>query len=113
MSYDFRKNGLRRQDAVGMDVLVDQYIRQMKLSSGLKRQRAEDAWKAVSGAGRYTLDVALYNGMLTCTLSSSVVRNQLHFQRDLLLKGINEYLKDDELFRKDGAQEMIKTLILR
>ncbi len=113
MAYDGRKNGLRRQEAVGMDTLVDQFIREMKLSSGLKRKRAEDAWKAVSGAGHYTLDVNLYNGIMTCTLSSSVVRNQLYFQRTLLLQSLNEYLRNDELFSSDGKQELINALILK
>ncbi len=113
MAYDVRKNGLRRQDAVGMDVLVDQFIRQMKLASGLKKQRAEEAWKAVSGAGAYTLDVNLYKGTMICTLSSSVVRSQLHMQRTLLLESLNEYLKKDELFHTDGQYEKINALILR
>ncbi len=113
MAYDGRKNGLRRQEAVGMDKLVDQFIRDMKLASGLRRQRVEDAWKTVSGAGQYTLDVNLYNGIMTCTLSSSVVRNQLFHQRTLLVQSLNEYLKNDELFTADGRQEIIRALILR
>ncbi len=113
MAYDSRGNGLRRQEAVGMDILVDQFIRDMKLASGLKRQRAEEAWKTVSGAGQYTLEVTLYKGVMTCTLSSSVVRNRLFNMRMLLLESLNEYLKDDGLFIADGQQELIKTLILR
>ncbi len=113
MAYEGKYNGLRRQEAVGMDTLVDQLIRNMKLSSGLKKQRAEEAWNMVSGAGQYTLNVNLYNGVMTCTLSSSVVRNQLFHQRTLLLQSLNEYLKNDDLFIEDGRQEMIKTLILK
>ena len=44
MAYDSRKNGLRRQEAVGMEELVTQFIRDMKLSSGLGKQRACEAW---------------------------------------------------------------------
>ncbi len=113
MAYDSRSNGLRRQEAVGMDKLVDQFIREMKLASGLKRQRAEEAWKAVSGAGQYTLEVTLNRNVMTCTLSSSVVRNRLYMQRTLLIQSLNEYLKNDELFSSEGRQEIIGTLILR
>ncbi len=113
MAYDGRKNGLRRQEAVGMDTLVDQFIRDMKLASGLKRQRAEEAWKEVSGAGRYTLDVSLYNGVMTCTMGSSVVRNRLFHQRTLLVQSMNEYLKKDALFMAEGQDDIIKTLILK
>ncbi len=113
MAYDFRNNGLRRQEAVGMDKLVDQFIKEMKLASGLKRQRAEEAWKVVSGAGNYTLDVTLNKGVMTCTLSSSVVRNQLFLQRTLLVQSLNEYLRNDALFTADDCQGLIKTLILK
>ncbi len=113
MAYDGRNNGLRRQEAVGMDTLVDQFIRNMKLSSGLKRQRAEEAWTAVSGAGQYTLGVNLYKGVMTCVLSSSVVRNRLFHQRTLLQQSLNEYLKKDPLFLEEGQDEIIKTLILK
>ncbi len=114
MAYDGRKNMMRRQEAVRMNTLVDQFIRDMKLASGLKRQRAEEAWNAVSGAGQYTLSVTLYNGVMTCTLSSSVVRNQLFHQRTLLLQSLNEYLKDDDIFcDEDGQREIIRTLILK
>ncbi len=113
MAYDGRKNGLRRQEAVGMDKLVDQFIHDMKLASGLKKQRAEEAWNEVSGAGRYTLEVSLYNGIMTCVLSSSVVRNQLFHQRMLLVQSLNEYLKNDDLFTAEGQEDVIKTLILK
>ncbi len=113
MAYDIRKNGLRRQEAVAMDQLVDQFIRQMKLSSGLKKQRAEEAWGKVSGAGRYTLGVSLFKGVMTCTLSSSVVRNQLYMQREALLQALNEILAKDELFFTDGKFDKVNTLILR
>ena len=32
-------NGIRRKDAVGMQELVSQYIREMKIASGINRQR--------------------------------------------------------------------------
>ena len=51
--------GIRKHDAVAMEELVTQFIREMKLASGLEKQRAAEAWNVVSGAGRYTLDVRL------------------------------------------------------
>ncbi len=113
MAYDSRGNGLRRQEAVGMDKLVDQFIRKMKLSSGLKKQRAADAWNKVSGAGMYTLEVNLNRGVMTCTLKSSVVRNQLFLQREALVQALNDELMKDELFYSEGKYDKINTLILR
>ena len=111
MAYDGRQNNLRRHEAVGMDELVNQFIRDMKLASGLEKQRAAEVWNEVSGAGRYTLDVRFEKGVLTCMISSSVVRNQLYFQRDVLLDRLNEALSGDALF--NGRKDIVKTLILR
>jgi poly(A) polymerase Pap1 len=113
MAYDSRKNSLRRQEAVGMEELVTQFIRDMKLSSGLGKQRACEAWTKVSGAGRYTLDVNFDKGVMVCVISSSVVRNQLYFQRDRLLKSLNEHLATDELLAGALGGDVVKILILR
>lgn len=107
-------NRIGRKDAQGMQELVSQYIREMKLSAGFNRQRVFEAWDAVSGASRYTVDRFFRDGMLYCTISSSVVRNQLYFQRDVLLAKMNEYLDNDEMFVRDAkGGPVIKNLILK
>ena len=113
MAYDSRKNGLRRQEAVGMEELVSQFIREMKLGAGLDRQRVCDAWGKVSGAGRYTLDVTFDKGVMVCVISSSVVRNRLYLQRDSLVKSLNEYLASDALFADRDGKVVVRNLILR
>lgn len=114
MAFDGRQNKLRRRDAVGMEELIGQFIREMKLSSGLNRQRAAEIWSEVSGAGKYTLSVILDKGVMTCSISSSLVRNQLYFQRDVLLQKINERLSNDSIFVFDPEKgPAVKTLILR
>lgn len=115
MAYDSRANKMRRQNAVGMDELVKQFIREMRLSAGLNRQRIEDAWNQVSGASRYTLGTDFSNGTLYCTLSSSIVRNQLYFQKDFILKEINDFLKKDDLFIWDWESkgDCVKVLVLK
>ena len=99
---------------MGMDDLVSQFVREMKLTSGLNRQRVADAWTQVSGAGKYTLSTTYERGVLTCYISSSLVRNQLYFQRDVLLKKVNEFLAADNLFasEQEGGQA-VKTLVLK
>lgn len=113
MGNDSANKGFRRHDAVAMDELVTQFIREMKLASGLEKQRAAEAWNAVSGAGRYTLDVRLERGTMTCFISSSVVRNQLYFQRDILLQKLNEVLSKDSLFAGKPEGQIVRNLILR
>jgi hypothetical protein len=107
-------NRIGRKEAQGMMELVEQYIREMKLTSGFNRQRVFEAWDIVSGASRYTVDRFFRDGMLYCTISSSVVRNQLYFQRDILVRKMNEYLRSDSVMicGKDDS-DMIKNLILK
>ena len=114
MAFDGRSNKLRRKEAIGMDELVSQFVRDMKLVSGLNRQRVADVWGQVSRAGKYTLSTTYERGVLTCYISSSLVRNQLYFQRDVLVHKMNECLKADELFENpsDGSPA-IKTLVLK
>ena len=115
MAYDGRTNKMRRQEAVGMDELVKEVIRQMRLSSGLNRQHIEEAWNEVSGASKYTLGVNYADGTLYCSLSSSIVRNQLYFQKDFILKEINDSLRKDEMFIWDWEKngDCVKVLVLR
>lgn len=103
-----------RKDAQGMHELIGQYIREMKLASGFNRQRIFEAWDAVSGASRYTVGRFFKDGMLYCTISSSVVRNQLYFQRDVLVRKMNEYLEKDDMLLRDAKDEpFVKNLILK
>ena len=97
-----------------MQDLVQMYIKSMKLSSGLNRQRIYEAWNDASGAQKYTLKRYFRDGRLYITVSSSVIRNQLYFQKSVLLEKMNGFLKNDELFTKDGLPEpYISELILK
>ena len=114
MAYDSRSNKMRKQDAVALDELVKQFICDMKMDAGLNRQRFIEVWDSVSGAGRYTLDVNYDKGVLYCTIGSSVVRNQLYFQRDVLAETMNQALAEDDLFIWDWSKgPCVKTVVLR
>lgn len=113
MAYDGRTNRLRRKEAVAMDELVREFIKEMRLASGVNCRRVAEAWNAVSGAARYTLGVSFDKGTIYCTISSSVVRNQLYFQREALLKSLDEYLKNDSLFVREWDGPIVKNLIFR
>lgn len=113
MAMEYKGNTLQRRDAVGMDELVEQFIRDMKLASGINRQRVIAAWNSVSGASRYMVDVYLKGKTLYCTIGSSVVRNQLYFQKDVLLAQLNNCLGSDDMFIKDDEGPYVTELILR
>ena len=74
----------------------------------------DTAWDAASGAARYTVRRFYRDGKLYITVDSSVVRSQLSFQRDALLKKINALLAEDSLFTRDDARVgFVKELILK
>ena len=105
---------IHRKEAVGMDKIVSDYIKSMKLAAGLNTQRIFAAWDACSGAGPFTLKRFFRGGKLYITLNSSVIRNQLFFQKDVLVEKMNAFLSQDELFTDDNKSVgFITELILK
>ncbi|MBQ4389823.1 MAG: DUF721 domain-containing protein [Bacteroidales bacterium] len=105
---------IHRKEPMGMDALVKEYIKSMKLSAGLNTQRIFAAWDACSGAAPFTLKRFFRGGKLYITLSSSVIRNQLYFQKAELMEKMNAFLSKDELFTQDDRTvSFIEELILR
>jgi hypothetical protein len=105
---------IHRKEAVGMDRIVADYIKSMKLAAGLNTQRVFAAWDACSGAGPYTLRRFYRGGKLYITLNSSVLRSQLYMQKDLLMEKMNAFLRQDNLFTEDNKTvSFIQELILK
>ena len=105
---------IARKQAMSMEELIPLYIKSMKLSAGLNTQRIFAAWDEASGAASFTLKRFFRDGRLYVTLSSSVVRNRLSFQKDALVEGINSILARDELFIKDDPRvSYVRELILK
>lgn len=105
---------LTKREPRPMDELIRYYIKSMQLTPALNTQRVFAAWDAVSGAASYTLRRFFRDGILYITVNSSVVRNQLWFQRDALVQGINEFLAKDELFNADKCPEgPVRQLVLK
>ena len=105
---------LHRKEAVSMDEIVHQYIKSMRLAAGLNTQRIFAAWDACSGAGEFTLKRFFRDGKLYITLNSSVIRNQLYFQKDVLVEKMNGFLSNDGLFTSDNRTVgYISELILK
>ena len=103
---DFENIRFTRKEALSMEEVVSRYIKSMKLAAGLNTHRIYEAWDACSGAAPFTLKRFFKAGKLYITLRSSVVRNQLYFQKDLLVEKINAYLSDDPLHRRQPLREL-------
>jgi len=85
-----------------------------KLSFQFNSRRIYSAWAAASGADAYTLKRYYRDGKLYITVDSSVVRNQLSCQKQILIDKINAILTEDPLFiRKESDTVFVKELILK
>lgn len=92
---------MERKEAIGMDQLIEDYIKEMRLASGIGRIRVFAAWDQASGAGAYTIGKYLKDNVLYCNISSSALRQQLYFQRAEILQNMNEILKEEGISLKD------------
>ena len=105
---------ITRKQALSMEEVVAEYIRTMRIAAGLNTQRVFAAWDVCSGAAPFTLKRFYRGGVLYITLSSSMVRDQLWFQKDLLVEKMNTWLTSDTLFTDDNRSVGFnKDLVLR
>lgn len=105
---------IARKTAQPMSEVISEFIRTMKIASGLNTRRVFEAWEEASGASAYTSRIFYRDGRLYVTLVSSVARNHLSFQKSLIMERMNMILRDDELFIKDGSGERpVREIILK
>ena len=105
---------IRRKEALTMEEVIEEYIKSAKMASGLNTQRIFAAWDECSGAGPFTLKRYFRGGTLYVTLNSSVIRNQLSFQKAALIEKMNATLSGDRLFTSDNRTVgYIRELVLR
>jgi hypothetical protein len=86
------------------DVLKE-FIEKNKLQSGMDKIDVEEAWKSLMGNGvnSYTKEVVLKGTTLYVSLTSAVLREELSYGKQKIIKMINEELR----------KEVIKDVILR
>lgn len=85
--------------------VLKQFISQNKLEAGMDIVNVRDAWKNLMGNGvnNYTTEIQLKGSTLYVALSSAVLREELSYGKDKIIKMINEELRKD----------LVKSLVLR
>ena len=85
--------------------VLKQIIDKNKLQPGIDDVVVQEAWKKLMGNGvnSYTRNIILKNGVLFVELTSSVLREELTFGKDKIIKLINEELD----------REVVKNVVLR
>jgi hypothetical protein len=94
---------LSNQSSIG-DILKE-IIQTNHLDKGLNQISVADAWKNLMGNGvnTYTKDVMLKGSTLYVQLTSAVLREELSYGKDKIIKMINEEL----------GSEIVKDVVLR
>lgn len=72
--------------------VLKQFIVQNKLESGIDVVNVREAWQNVMGNGvnNYTTEIQLKGSTLYVALSSAVLREELSYGKDKIIKMINE-----------------------
>jgi len=85
--------------------VVKNFIETNKLQKGLDKISVKEAWFSVLGnaVDKYTTDVQLERDTLFVQLSSSVLREELSYGKEKIIRLLN----------KELGKELIKKLILR
>ena len=85
--------------------VLKQFISQNKLEAGMDVVNVREAWKNLMGNGvnNYTTEIQLKGSVLYVALSSAVLREELSYGKDKIIKMINEEIRKD----------LITNLILR
>lgn len=113
MRYKGKSVSLERKEPSALGDIMPRLLKVMHLSSGMNDQIIMSAWDKVTGAAPYTLSKYVKNGVLYCGISSSVVRNQLFFNKDAIVDALNREILKDPLFLASEGQKPVKTLILK
>ncbi len=93
-----------QNDSTISDILKE-IILTNKLQPGIDQIEVKEAWKSLMGNGvnSYTQNVLLKNSILYVELTSSVLREELNYGKDKIIKMINEELR----------REVVKDVVLR
>jgi len=93
------------ENSLKIDNLIKFFIKENNLENGLENVKIKDLWheQMKNGVANYTTDINLKNGTLYINLKSSVLREELSYGKEKIMKLLNEKLKKD----------LIKKIVLR
>ncbi len=83
---------MKRNNTEQVGDVIRKFLRQSGLESPLNEFRLVDAWRDVVGPtiSKYTLNLYIRNQTLFVHLSSSVLRQELQMQREMLVNHLNQ-----------------------
>ena len=82
----------RENESLAISKLMKSFIKENNLSKGMQKIKIEEAWEKLMGKGviAYTQTIKLQNTTLIVSLTSSVLREELSYGKDKIIKMLNE-----------------------
>ena len=84
----------REKDTFSVKDLMGAFIKENNLSKGMQKLKIEEVWGELMGQGvvAYTEKIQLQNKTLVVSLNSSVLREELSYGKEKIVKMMNQEL---------------------
>lgn len=88
---------MKRENTQLIKEVLQEFIKEERLEDGLQRVRIFGAWDLVVGdaGARATTSKFFRDGILYCTINSSIIRTQLYYRKEEIALKINKMLNDN------------------
>ncbi|PTX43651.1 uncharacterized protein DUF721 [Christiangramia gaetbulicola] len=95
----------RKNEEMKLGDLLKSFVDENKLDKGLNQVKIRDVWNSQMGPAieKYTTAIKLKNDTLFVQLSSSVLREELSYGKEKIIRNLNEEM----------GKELISKLVLR
>ena len=95
----------RDADPKSLRDVLGSFVEKNKLQTGIDKVNVADAWRDIMGPAitKYTTQIKLDKDKLFVQLSSSVLREELGYGKEKIVRNLNE----------EQGKEVIKTIVLR
>jgi predicted nucleic acid-binding Zn ribbon protein len=87
----------RENNSFSIEDLMQLFIKENNLTKGIQKIKIEETWNKMMGQGvaTHTTSVKLQNKTLVIHLTSSVLREELSYGKDKIVKMMNEEIGEE------------------
>jgi predicted nucleic acid-binding Zn ribbon protein len=87
----------RENNSFSIEDLMQLFIKENNLTKGIQKIKIEETWNKMMGQGvaTHTTSVKLQNKTLVIHLTSSVLREELSYGKDKIMKMMNEEIGEE------------------
>ena len=85
---------MKRENTQLISVIIKEYIKEAQLEDGLLRVKIFQVWDLIVGetGSRETTNKFFKDGILYCTVNSSMIRTQLYYRSEDIVAQMNKML---------------------